>query len=701
MGVLRWLRRLYALDTLDTRLTVSSTAPTRRSPTGSDESPTQVEKGPRSQLHPGSLSDSSSARSAAAQHGGHDTSTSTSSISSGSTTTTGSGSIGRFGAQPSKWKTPEFYFYYLVFAYCVPMMFKAVIEVSQPSHPGYERYAALLSYGWIPGRKVDNSDLQYAGVRENYPALFLFLVLHPLLRRAVDAVAPVHAPTPREKPVGGGSAGLPARLERRVNFDFYFGLAFVVLLSGVSTLKILAIFAINYTIATKLPRQHIPLATWVFNVAILFANELSRGYPLGQLARLVTSVTSSAGHQQGEVETVHPLIALGQWLDSYGGLMPRWEVFFKVAILRLISFNMDYYWSLVAPAATAEKQQQRAASNPAMLSERDRVATPAPAAAYDFRHFAAYVLYTPLYITGPILTFNDYIAQSTHRLPSITTTRTTLYAVRFLISLLCMELMLHYIYAVAISQAAPDWSLYSPFQLSMLGYFNLHHIWLKLLLPWRFFRLWALLDGIDPPENMIRCMSDNYSALAFWRSWHRSFNRWVVRYLYVPLGGGANQKAGDSSSKDKDRGKGKDKDARPSASRARALFNFLVVFTFVAIWHDINLRLLMWSWLITLFVLPEIIATALFPASRFRRRPTTYRVLRGIGAVGNILMMMTAHLVGFALGLDGLRGLVRGIVGSNAGIVYMIGACGALFVGSQVMFEIREGELRAGIRLKC
>lgn len=239
-----------------------------------------------------------------------------------------------------------------------------------------------------------------------------------------------------------------------------------------------------------------------------------------------------------------------------------------------------------------------------------------------------------------------------------------------------MELVLHYLYAVAISKSDPDWNIYSPFQLSMLGYFNLHVIWLKLLLPWRFFRLWSLIDGIDPPENMVRCMSDNYSALAFWRGWHRSFNRFVVRYIYIPLGGS---------------GKGK----------VRGIANFLAVFTFVALWHDINLRLLMWGWLITLFVLPEVLATLAFPARKFKDRPTTYRWLCGVGAVGNILMMMAANLVGFAVGLDGLKGLVDGIIGSWGGRVFLIGAMATLFVGAQVMFEIREAEKRRGVNMKC
>jgi D-alanyl-lipoteichoic acid acyltransferase DltB (MBOAT superfamily) len=221
-----------------------------------------------------------------------------------------------------------------------------------------------------------------------------------------------------------------------------------------------------------------------------------------------------------------------------------------------------------------------------------------------------------------------------------------------------MEFMLHYIYVVAISKAQPAWEVYTPFQLSMLGYFNLHIIWLKLLLPWRFFRFWSLLDGIDPPENMVRCMSNNYSAMAFWRGWHRSLNRWIVRYLYIPLGG-----SGDPKTKGK-------------WAKIRFIANFLAVFTFVALWHDINMRLLAWGWLITLFVLPEVLAEMAFPMRKWQNSRNVYRWICGVGAVFNILMMMAANLVGFVVGLDGLKGLVGGIVGSYSGTRLCKDACG-------------------------
>lgn len=39
----------------------------------------------------------------------------------------------------------------------------------------------------------------------------------------------------------------------------------------------------------------------------------------------------------------------------------------------------------------------------------------------------------------------------------------------------------------------------------------------------------------------------------------------------------------------------------------------LLVFTFVALWHDLSFKLLAWGWLVSLFVLPEIIARATIP----------------------------------------------------------------------------------------
>lgn len=92
-----------------------------------------------------------------------------------------------------------------------------------------------------------------------------------------------------------------------------------------------------------------------------------------------------------------------------------------------------------------------------------------------------------------------------------------------------------------------------------------------------------MADGIETVENMGRCMSNHYSGVDFWRSWHASYNRWLIRYLYVPMGGNKYK-----------------------------ILNTFVIFSFVALWHDMQGELLSWAWLIALFIVPEIAAVYLF-----------------------------------------------------------------------------------------
>ncbi len=180
-----------------------------------------------------------------------------------------------------------------------------------------------------------------------------------------------------------------------------------------------------------------------------------------------------------------------------------------------------------------------------------------------------------------------------------------------------------------------------------------------------------MADGVDAPENMIRCMANNYSTLGFWRSWHRSYNLWIVRYIYVPVGG-----------------------------TRRVVPATFLVFTFVAFWHDLSLRLLAWGWLVALFILPEVGCRALFAERRYGAQ-WWYRHLSAVGGVLNVLMMMTANLVGFVIGVDGIKYMWAQILGTGEGLRFLLGACATLFVGVQVMFEYREEELRRGVSRKC
>ena len=96
MALLYYARRLYSLDTLDTRFATPAKTPPSTSYTQID--PTK----------PSSSEDSGAKRR-----------------DNGTKATTQAE-----GVSPPLWRTPEFYFYYFIFVVCVPLMFKAVYDVS-------------------------------------------------------------------------------------------------------------------------------------------------------------------------------------------------------------------------------------------------------------------------------------------------------------------------------------------------------------------------------------------------------------------------------------------------------------------------------------------------------------------------------------------------------------------------------------------
>jgi len=95
MSLVLYLKRLYSLDTLDTRFTVSSSAPVAKTST---QHGVEVE-------HP--------ALSAAGQPAKRDD------------------QALPVGASPSKWLTPEYISYGIVIAFALPKMFLVAINVSK------------------------------------------------------------------------------------------------------------------------------------------------------------------------------------------------------------------------------------------------------------------------------------------------------------------------------------------------------------------------------------------------------------------------------------------------------------------------------------------------------------------------------------------------------------------------------------------
>ncbi|GAA6059716.1 hypothetical protein JCM10212_000244 [Sporobolomyces blumeae] len=735
------------------------------------------------------------------------------------------------GRRP-RWHSREFYAYYLVFLVVVPQMVLAVTRLGRLEQrrddPLTWAIEPNLDDGWLFGWKIDTSDPQYRLFRSHLPLLVVLFAAFVSTTSLSRLVATRWYPATTTSTRGENER---SRIKIRTRVLCLWGLALLVGLHGTSALKILAILSINYQIAklakrrddpsrdgangtlrdgvrddkgasdhptrpgsgrddveqradetsltrrptrrTMIERRYVPFVTWGFNVAVLFANSVWKGYEFGSISHRLA------------------------WLDEHKGLLPRWQIMWNLSMLRLISFNMEYYWATAPPSPSSKTTTTTTTRPPSTTTTTIANGTaesnemgPGQGAArnrldetFSFERYLAYALYPPLYLAGPILSFvsfSDQLAPSStttstssavatevptlankcprsppppptlpssasfttddprdarvvppgpasssltpyppHSLPpphpdrgvpnrstalDVETSRRSIvsYTIRFLVSFLTMELVLHSMYVVAIKDSKPFefvdgvgfgfakgqgggggggggggtggewWERLSCFEVCMVGFWNLIIVWLKLLIPWRFFRLVALLDGVAPPENMVRCMANNYSALGFWRSWHRSYNLWVIRYLYIPLGG----------------------------SHRTPLISILAVFTFVALWHDLSLTLLVWGWTVTLFVLPEMIGTKLVSSQKYGHT-TWYRHVAALGGVLNVLMMMTANLVGFVVGIDGAKGLWSKMLGGWEGRSFLLIASACLFVAIQVMFEYRAEEARRGINRRC
>ena len=363
-----------------------------------------------------------------------------------------------------------------------------------------------------------------------------------------------------------------------------------------------------------------------------------------------------------------------------------WDTTFNMAVLRMISFGMDVHWAAGgggggAARLTASPGTTHAASHDAL---RALAELPLAVTQYSYPLFLAYVLFPPLALAGPVLSCNAYAAQlvppssgAAAAAAAVTTPRALVRAAaRWVGCLLCLEALCAGLHANALSTSGA-WRRLAlpPASLAAVGYFTLAFMWLKFSAIWRFFGLWSAACGVTAPENMTRCFSNNYDVAGFWRSWHASYNRWLVRYAYVPLGG-----------------------SDPGLSVLRRAANAGAVFLFVALWHDLaQPRLLGWAVLCCACLAPEAAARAAAarsPACAAARDSNAYLTACAAAAALSIAGLMAANTVGFVLGASGGAEFGRRLLRSREGVAFAAASLITFFCAAQLMFELRASEAR-------
>ena len=342
------------------------------------------------------------------------------------------------------------------------------------------------------------------------------------------------------------------------------------------------------------------------------------------------------------------------WLDTYRGVF-RWEISYNLTMLRLISYSLDCSWRReCSESLKADSIEMTDVHGEEQRKLRKKTSLPLEEH-YGLLPCMAHALYLPLYIAGPIITYNDFMWQvcdagigkgdkpAVPYTSNLTRKKVVQYFSRLILDILCIEIVTHLFYfnSIAVHKIGAKYKgqglEYHALQVAITGWWVLSFMWLKFTVIWRFFRLAALLEGIDAPENMRRCFAMNYDIQGFWKNWHASFNQWLVRYMYIPFGGAKYQ-----------------------------ILTIWPIFFFVAIWHDIDWRLFGWAWVMCLAFLPEILVKHEARSSRwgFLKKSSFYDVICGLFATINITALMAANMAGFVVGLDGLVPLLHELLSS-------------------------------------
>eukprot|EP00930_Biecheleria_cincta_P048995 TRINITY_DN34238_c0_g1_i1.p1 TRINITY_DN34238_c0_g1~~TRINITY_DN34238_c0_g1_i1.p1 ORF type:complete len:774 (+),score=109.64 TRINITY_DN34238_c0_g1_i1:70-2391(+) len=466
------------------------------------------------------------------------------------------------------------------------------------------------------------------------------------------------------------------------------GTGFVCFLHEFTLLLPLSFAILNFVIISLLARLGspvrglIPLVAWVLGIGGL---ALAGGHVT--LAILFQPLGPAAE-------------GLGRWLDGFKGEL-AWTAVFRFWMLHCVSWAVDFYRSLIAAENAVDGPGAHSVVAEADAHGQDeehqrRENHRAPWEYKSFVMYSAYLFYPPLYMTGPIITFNTFASYMLAPDQEFARGDLIVFWARWFANAVMLVGFGHFLYTTGImingplvSQAEDGHTIFDAIlhsgqdgeTLCWFSFWSLKWLWFKFLVIWRFARGWALLDGVVPPENMERCMCNNFSVRGFWRGWHRSFNRWLVRYIFVPLGGSR------------------------GVSVIQQCASTFVVFTFVAVWHEPNLlhgdrqdlRLLVWGWMFALFVTPELVVERIYrlpvPRGFLKRHPLLTRHLSALGGGCCILLLMLANLVGYSYGLNGAEYLWRAIKRSQKMQLFILAMWFWAAAKTQLMMLIRLREV--------
>ena len=447
-------------------------------------------------------------------------------------------------------------------------------------------------------------------------------------------------------------------------FYLLFGFGYAFFLHRIKIIYLILVLIASYSLCLNYSifgRKTFIALTWIFCVVIKVTSEIWNGYGIEFLGLS----------------------------DFFKNPLLGWQGVFGLNMLKIISFNMEYTDFIEKKITKDSLTSMDKVKNHCKECNEGKFCLTAlkfiflKEEHFSFINLLIYIFYPPFYFSGPTIMFQSFIFQvNNYRINKHNNffDKKKLYLIRCICVFITLEIFNHYIYVNAImTNKNNSWIFeefrnnYSYYNYVFLAFNNLVFIFLKFSLIWKIARFWGWADGVYAEENMNRCIYNNYSFEGFWRQWHRSYNIWLIRYVYIPLGG-----------------------------RKNRIFNTFIIFSFVALWHDLKFNLLLWAWCIYICLIPEILIKSYFNNEKrqYLKNKMWFRYLRAWVCSVVIILMIAANLIGFGIGNKELVEALIYLLKLTTVKRFLIISTVILSPFTFTMFFIRDLEQKNGIQKK-
>ncbi|XP_062981632.1 protein-cysteine N-palmitoyltransferase HHAT isoform X1 [Elgaria multicarinata webbii] len=190
---------------------------------------------------------------------------------------------------------------------------------------------------------------------------------------------------------------------------------------------------------------------------------------------------------------------------------------------------------------------------------------------HSFLWMLAYVFYYPVFHNGPIITFDEFYKQMNK--DESFSLKSNLHVfisgtLRILTWWWLAECMIHFMYIHTICSSPAHLEAVTYWALGGLALAQVLFFYVKYLVLFGVPALIIRMDGLKPPD-LPRCVSTVYSFSGMWRSFDVGLHRFLIRYIYIPMGGS-------------------------HCNMFKMLFSTAITFAFVSYWHGGHNYL--WSW---------------------------------------------------------------------------------------------------------